>query len=164
MIYNLIFSSRFLGCTQWGRTSSSRTQLHPTSTLLGEFSSCDKDVSNSYCLKVSSYDKDVANILFKGLCSECVVRQIPTEGTQTASPHWSPLSGSIPGPGPVLQHGGLLKGLQLPNWVQHESAKREQMPGKHPCFLEVSTKSCRCGDPVMPQKTALPIRKESVQS
>merc|ERR1712115_509203 len=23
----------------------------------------------------------------------------------------------------------VLKGLQLPNWVQHESAKREQMPG-----------------------------------
>ena len=143
------FSSRFLGGTEWGRTSSSRTQLHPTSTLLGEFSSCDKDVSNS---------------MFKGLRSKCVVRQIPTEGPQTASSHRSSLSGSIPGSGAVFQHGGLLEGLQLPDWVQHESAKREQMPGELPCFLQVCSKYRRCGDPVMPQKTALPIRKESVQS
>ena len=118
----------------------------------------------THCLKVSSYDKDVSNILFKGLRSKCVVRQIPTEGPQTASSHRSSLSGSIPGPGAVLKHGGLLKGLQLPDWVQHESTKREQMPGELPCLLQVCTKFCRCGDPLMPQKTALPIRKESVQS
>ena len=146
---NLIFSSRFLGCTEWGRTPSSRTQLHPTSTLLGEF---------------SSRDKDVSNILFKGLRSECVVRQIPTEGPQTASSHRSSLSGSIPGSRAVLKHGRLLKGLQLPNWVQHEPAKREQMPGELWGHFLVCTKYSRCGDPVMPQKTALPIRKESVQS